>query len=381
MSTSQEGMHSPFNNEDEEQQADIQDRHRHQAETQEATEGNTGIPTRKILTPFSQKERQEAKLKLQAAMENSMELPLAETIAQLKVDVTQAVQDHEQAVQVQAAKERSLLAFINLAEEEERPALWDSMDDAMEPFDVNVTRTLEIVQRLNKTLTKLTGPSSTSTATTISTNLALSSASVDISQRTSMNPNLNNKNHSALAQLGHKIIPVFAGTEKIDFDRVHFKEATGISGPPTLNLEEQFKRTSRVDFEHQLVEEVMKFLRKYKDHYKGYLTDNFDEASWRFMHRALAPSQMDEVFTAQLKHVPEADRSFARVESIVWDIFRLSDLTGAVLQKLFTFKSEPNEGPGTFVFRVEALIQGAKAEEVPCRFLNDAIYRALPAQG
>ena len=90
---------------------------------------------------------------------------------------------------------------------------------------------------------------------------------------------------------------------------------------------------------------------------------------------------MDDVFTAQLKHVPEANRSFSKVESIVWDIFRLSDLTSAVLQKLFTFKSEPNEGPGTFVFRVEALIQGAKAEEMQCRFLNDAIYHALPAQG
>lgn len=125
----------------------------------------------------------------------------------------------------------------------------------------------------------------------------------------------------------------------------------------------------------------MKFLRKYKDHYKGYLTDNFEEASWRFMHRALAPSQMDEVFTAQLKHVPKADRSFTKVETIVWDIFRLSDLTGTVLQKLFTFKSDPNEGPGTFVFHVEALIQGAKAEEMQSRFINDAIYCALPAQG
>ncbi|KAG0075953.1 hypothetical protein BGZ93_004087, partial [Podila epicladia] len=250
----------------------------------------------------------------------------------------------------------------------------------MSPFDVNVTRTWEIVQRLRKTLAKFTGTSST-TATSGSITSTLSSASTDISQRTSMNPNLNNKNHSALAQLGHKIIPVFAGTEKIDFDRVHFKEATGISGPPTLNLEERFRRTTRADFDHQLVEEVMKFLRKYKDHYKGYLTDNFDEASWRFMHRALAPSHMDEVFTAQLKHVPEENRTFTKVESIVWDIFRLSDLTGAVLQKLFTFKSDVNEGPGTFVFRVEALIQGAKAEEVPSRFINDAIYRALPAQG
>ncbi|KAF9197430.1 hypothetical protein BGZ59_005447, partial [Podila verticillata] len=90
---------------------------------------------------------------------------------------------------------------------------------------------------------------------------------------------------------------------------------------------------------------------------------------------------MDEVFSAQLKHVPETNRSFTKVESIVWDIFRLSDLTGMVLQKLFTLKSEPNEGPGTFVFHVEALIQGAKAEEMQCHFLNDAIYHALPAQG
>jgi hypothetical protein len=84
------------------------------------------------------------------------------------------------------------------------------------------------------------------------------------------------------------------------------------------------------------------------------------------MHRALAPSQMDAVFTAQLKHVPEADQSFARVELIVWDIFHLSDLTDMVLQKLFTFKSEPNEGPGTFIFHVKALIQDAKAEEMLC---------------
>ena len=61
--------------------------------------------TRKFLTPFSQKERQEAKLKLQAAMENSMEIPLEETIALLKADLVQAEQDADQAVQVQAAKE------------------------------------------------------------------------------------------------------------------------------------------------------------------------------------------------------------------------------------------------------------------------------------
>jgi hypothetical protein len=259
--------------------------------------------------------------------------------------------------------------------------LSDSMDDAMEAFDVNVQRTQEIVQRLRKTLAKLTGASSTTTAVTVFATSAPSFNSVDISRRTSMNPNLNNKNHSALAQLGHKIIPVFAGTETIDFDRVHFKEATGISGPPTLSLVELFKGTTRVDFDHQLVEEVMKFLRKYKDHYKGYLTDNFEEASWQFMHRALAPSHMDEVFLAQLKHVPKADQSFTKVETIVWDIFRLSDLTGAVLQKLFTFKSDPNEGPGTFISHIKALIQGAKAEEMACHFINDAIYHALPAQG
>ncbi|KAF9367232.1 hypothetical protein CPC16_006778, partial [Podila verticillata] len=63
------------------------------------------------------------------------------------------------------------------------------------------------------------------------------------------------------------------------------------------------------------------------------------------------------VFSAQLKHVPEANQSFTKVESIVWDIFHLSDLTGTVLQKLFTLKSEPNEGPGTFVFCFKALIQ------------------------
>ncbi|KFH61949.1 hypothetical protein MVEG_12103 [Podila verticillata NRRL 6337] len=110
MSTSQEDTRLPLDNvnEEQQQQDDIQDRHQHQTEMQEVAEGNTTTPTRKILTPFSQKERQEAKLKLQAAMENSMELPAEETIAQLKTDVIQAEQDADQAVHVQAAKERSV---------------------------------------------------------------------------------------------------------------------------------------------------------------------------------------------------------------------------------------------------------------------------------
>lgn len=89
------------------------------------------------------------------------------------------------------------------------------------------------------------------------------------------------------------------------------------------------------------------------------------------MHRALTPLQIDEVFTAQLKHVPQ---SLIRVETVIWDIFHLSDFPGAVLQKLFTIKSDPNDGPGTFVFHVKALIQGARAEEMLCGFINDAIY-------
>ena len=71
----------------------------------QSLEGGSPALTRNICTPFSQKERQEAKLKLQAAMENSMELPAEETIAQLKADITQAEQYVDQAVHVQAAKE------------------------------------------------------------------------------------------------------------------------------------------------------------------------------------------------------------------------------------------------------------------------------------
>ena len=106
---------------------------------------------------------------------------------------------------------------VQAVKEDESPALQDSMDDAMEAFDVNVLRTQEIVQRLKRTLVKISGVSSTATT---ATNFATSTPSfnfMDIMQRTSMTPNLNNKKHSALSQLRHKIIPVFAGTEMIDF--------------------------------------------------------------------------------------------------------------------------------------------------------------------
>lgn len=136
------------------------------------------------------------------------------------------------------------------------------MDDAMEAYDINILRTQEIIQRLQRTLSKLEGTAVCTATATVSATSTPSFGLTDILQRTSMNPNLNNKNHSALTQLGHKIIPVFAGSEIIDCDHVHFKEGTGISGPLTLNLGELFKRTTGADFNHQLVEEVMKFLRK-----------------------------------------------------------------------------------------------------------------------
>jgi hypothetical protein len=54
MSTSQEDTCLPLNIvEAEQQQADIQDRHQHQTEMQEAAEGNTTTPTQKIRTPCS----------------------------------------------------------------------------------------------------------------------------------------------------------------------------------------------------------------------------------------------------------------------------------------------------------------------------------------
>ncbi|KAG0334638.1 hypothetical protein BG005_004807, partial [Podila minutissima] len=84
---------------------------------------------------------------------------------------------------------------------------------------------------------------------------------------------------------------------------------------------------------------------------------------------------------------PSSARTWSQVESSIRTIFGLSAMSGDILEKVFAFKSLPQEDSEAFARRFESLLRAAGLVDksglprIPHDILVDIIYRAVPEQG
>ncbi|KAF9371837.1 hypothetical protein CPC16_002814, partial [Podila verticillata] len=189
--------------------------------------------------------------------------------------------------------------------------------------------------------------------------------------------------HQALVRLGNfKSIPVFPNTGKVDFDRVNLPT---FDKSPVLDLSSHLRGIKRTDFEAKFVEAIFLFMSRFEKFFRNKLTDLFDFLAWRYMSGALIKVDQDQRFDdMMLAILPPISRTWSQVEACIRIIFGLSTMSGDILERVFAFRSLPQEGSEAFARRFKSLLRAAGLVDnsgqprIPHDILVDVIYRAVP---
>jgi hypothetical protein len=234
----------------------------------------------------------------------------------------------------------------------QRDAITAPLEAQLEQLDFEILR-------LEQSLARLAPPAlHQSVSCPPQSGLAAAHPPVVAQDSPNVSPDPNNPIHHALVRLGNfKSIPVFPSTGAVDFDRVNLPT---FDKSPVLDLSVQLKGVKRRDFEAKFVEAIFLFLNRFEKFFRNKLTDLFDSLSWRYMSSALTRVNQDQRFDDMMQSItPSSARTRSQVESSIRTIFGLSAMSGDILEKVFAFKSLPQEDSEAFARRFESLLRAA----------------------
>ncbi|KAF9273577.1 hypothetical protein BGZ68_001391, partial [Mortierella alpina] len=188
-------------------------------------------------------------------------------------------------------------------------------------------------------------------------------------------PVYSNKEHGALVRIGVKgSIPVFPS----------FKDE------PDLERISKPKTAKRENFEAKLVELIFLFLNRFEKFYRDKLADLFDILAYRYMSQILTKAdleqRLDQRFDDLMNQIaPASARTWHEVVLAMRETFRLHEITGNILERVFTFRSLPQEDSESFARRFEnlllasGLVQNHSEATIPHAILIGVLFRAVPS--
>ena len=207
----------------------------------------------------------------------------------------------------------------------------------------------------------------------------------DHSDPSNVTPNPNVDLHHSLAYWGpFKTIPVFPGTDEVDFDRVMLKTYMDL---PILDLTKHLHHVKKADFEVELVKGIYQFIATFSKSLQDKLTDLFDFLAWCYLPTALKIIDMDNDFHEHMKRLPWAEQNWASAESCLCKLFCLDAISGNILESVFSFKSISQEEMADFVRRFNTLIWAASIVDsagepnMPHCYLIEVPFWAVPSSG
>ncbi|KAK3817554.1 MAG: hypothetical protein J3Q66DRAFT_340275 [Benniella sp.] len=190
-------------------------------------------------------------------------------------------------------------------------------------------------------------------------------------------PVLSDRKHEAVARIfGYETIPVVSPHSlEINWSRVHYEYK---EGAPTLQL--QLHGVSAADIPLRIIGTIMDFLDAFEKFYKSIFDILFDDVAWRYMERALEPSNMSSKFDEAIMKIDKKHRHWGAIERCIRDIFLLNRMQTEIFKDLFATRPRSGEDADRFAYRIKTMFRAANIPEME-KIIITKIHVELPDLG
>ncbi|KAG0215092.1 hypothetical protein BGX28_000797 [Mortierella sp. GBA30] len=196
-------------------------------------------------------------------------------------------------------------------------------------------------------------------------------------------PDPSNILHRALvSMLGDMIIPVFPGTDKVDFSRVR---RTVFPGAPEFHLDSIL--ASDYTRDHMALE-FLKGFTEFMEQFREFFLQNlssilFDRFAWSYMVESLKSNRiLATQYDQAIRLYPHDQRDWNRVARCLERILKLRFFRVELLKQLIAARPEPYEDGPAYADRLQLLVKLARGDrEGMDRFAISVIAESLPDGG